>query len=177
MDQESLARIKDYFAHELRQMRAENGWNQGQAAEELQMSERTYQKFEDSDDLSCAFSKSVSMLHKFSSTSNYKFQDWLLKTCCPDDQGEFRAKFRWEENVLKKMHSINPIIRREFTKRFEENSIERVELILLLAIHLMSKDGDELDAYLTFFFLRRSKDELPKKVMKEYLQKIIKGIS
>lgn len=177
MKDEQLFKIKDFLSHELRRQRSEKGWNQAEAAKFLDMGERTYQRYEDAEDISCAFSKAILMLDSFSQMSNYELKDWFIKTCCPDDQKDFRTKFRWEEKMLDTLHEISPALRREFSKCIENEAIEKTETIILMSLLLFKMSQKEIESLLIYAFTKADEETLPKRIVKEYMGKYIDALT
>ncbi len=169
IDDAKLAGIKDFFSHELKRNREERKWNQSQAADFLGISERTYQRLEDSKVFDCAFSKATKSFSGWAAFSNYSLKNWFIKTCCPDDQDEVRTKFKWETEIIKLFHMINPAIRRAFSKNIESQQIEKAELVILISNYLFNMKIEDLNAVFGFFAMIDKKDSIPKKAIKNYL--------
>ena len=115
---------------------------------------RTYQRLEDSGDLECPFTLSITHLVSYSGLSDYNFYDWITKICHPKKQPDTRNLFRWENDLLIKLNKVDQNIRRRFTNCLGKLDTEKTEMLLKVAT-LVSQNKDSfvlaLESFLSIY--------------------------
>jgi len=139
------SRLKENVSHQVKLDRNTRELSQKQAANFINVSERTMQRIEDTKNLDCSFSSAYSTIASLASLSEYSIKDWFLKVCCPDDHSDFRTQFTWEKDLLSKLNEINQSYRRIFTSSINSSkNKELIELSIILAAVLVNTKNEKV---------------------------------